>query len=351
VRALAKVFTVTLLLFLTAFSGALAAGDVRVLIYHRVGDSRYPSTNIDTGLFQKQMEWLREAGYTVIPTKKLEGFLFRGEDIPKKSVVIHFDDGYRSVYRNAWPILRKLGYPFAMTIPVYPVERGWSDYATWGMLHEMAAQGVEIGSHGSEHSRLGGPKRGESETAYLARVRDEAEASMRILKREGFDPAWIAYPYGEFNDTVAKIARETGYRFGFTQDPGPVALSVDRFLIPRFAVVGAVSDFELFKERMGYEPLELLSFDPAPGKNAGGRVEGFTAKVADPEKYLPGEVNVFLSESGRRRASFDPSLGVVKAEGAVLTKRVNRLIITLKSRATGHYAFVSRLVLNPEKSE
>jgi peptidoglycan/xylan/chitin deacetylase (PgdA/CDA1 family) len=350
VRVFLRCFASLLLIFLFA-TGALAGGDVRVLIYHRVGDSRYPSTNVDTGLFTTQMEWLKEAGYTVISTKRLEGFLLRGEDIPAKSVVIHFDDGYRSVYRNAWPVLRRMGYPFAMTIPVYPVERGWSDYATWGMLHEMAKEGVEIAAHGSEHSRLGSPRKGESEDAYLARVRDEVEASMRILRREGFDPAWIAYPYGEFNETVTKAAKSAGYRYGFTQDPGPAAVNVDKFEIPRFAVVGAVSDFALFKERMGYEPLTLKSFDPAPGALQGGRVKGFTAVVENPEKYLPGEVNVFLSQSGRLKASFDPATGIVKAEGAVLTKRINRLIITLKSRTLGRYAFASRLVLNPEKTD
>ncbi|TAL18083.1 DUF2334 domain-containing protein [bacterium] len=349
-RAFVRGLSSLILLFLFA-SGAFAGGDVRVLIYHRVGDSRYPSTNVATELFKTQMEWLREAGFTVIPTKKLEGFLLRGEDIPEKSVVIHFDDGYRSVYRNAWPVLRKMGYPFAVTVPVYPVERGWSDYATWGMLREMAKDGVEIAAHGSEHSRLGSPKKGESGDGYLARVRDEAEASMRVLKREGFDPAWIAYPYGEFNETVTKAAKSAGYSYAFTQDPGPVARNVDKFEIPRFAVVGAVSDFGLFKERMGYEPLVLKSFDPVPGTAAGGRVKGFSAAVESPEKYLPGEVNVFLSEAGRLKASFDPSTGIVKAEGAVLTKRINRLIITLKSRTSGRYAFASRLVLNPEKND
>ncbi|TLN01740.1 hypothetical protein FDZ71_13465, partial [bacterium] len=209
---------------------------------------------------------------------------------------------------------------------------------------------VEILCHGSEHSRMGAPLKGENASAYMARIRDELYASREVLRREGFDPKWFTYPYGEFNETVLAEARAAGYALGFTQDAGAASQAQDKFAIPRFAVVGAVSDLGLFHERMGYEPLDLYEVSPKAGPVKGGVIQAVRARVKDPQKYKEGEVSVFVSEKGRLKASFDQATGLITAEGTAVKNRVNRIRVTLKNKTTGKWAFAAWIVINPENS-
>ncbi|MFP3983072.1 MAG: hypothetical protein ACLFV2_05200 [Desulfurivibrionaceae bacterium] len=67
-----------------------------VLIYHRFGEDKYPTTNVSVEKFKQQMAWLKANDYKVIPLSRLVKSLHQGEKLPEKSVVITIDDGYRS---------------------------------------------------------------------------------------------------------------------------------------------------------------------------------------------------------------------------------------------------------------
>ncbi len=324
-----------------------SAEPVRILLYHRVGDPRYPSTNVSVEAFRSQMEWLRRNGYTVVPTRRLESHLLDGEPLPPKPVVIHFDDGYRSVYENALPVLREFGYPCTIFLPTRALDRRYRDFLTWPEVEALARDGVEFGVHGHGHARVGTPGPGETPRDYAARVRTEFQEAMERFAAHGLDPRWVAYPYGEYNDTVLAVCRSLGFRLGFSQDPGAVDARADRLRIHRFAVVGSVADEAVFRERMGYGALHLLDPVPRPGLLAGPRVAGFSVRVADPERYEPGSVNLFVSERGRLSARFDPETGRVEAPGLVLTRRLNRVLVSLRDRRTGRYALSSWLILLP----
>jgi peptidoglycan/xylan/chitin deacetylase (PgdA/CDA1 family) len=322
----------------------------RVLLYHRVGDARYPSTNVSAEAFRAQLQWLRDNGFTVISTQRLEAFLLRGEPLPDRAVAIHFDDGYRSVYEHAFPALRELGLPFTVMLPTEALDRGYSDYMTWEMVGELAAAGASFGAHGHRHLRLGAPEPGESADAYVGRIREELRGGAERLRSRGFEPRWVAYPYGEYNDTVLREARQAGFALGFSQDAGALGRDHDPFCLPRFAVVGTVGEMATFTERMGYLPLVLRSQTPAPGPVPGGALPPrLSAAVAQPQEYRPGTVNVFVSELGRRESRFDPASGRIEAEGgASLTRRLNRVLVTLRHGPTGRFALGSWLLVHPE---
>lgn len=322
----------------------------RVLLYHRVGDARYPSTNVSTGAFRAQLAWLRDNGFTVISTAQLEGFVLRGEPVPERAVAIHFDDGYRSVYENAFPVLREFGYPFTVLLPTEALDRGYPDYMTWEMVGELAGAGASFGAHGHRHLRLGAPEAGESAQAYVLRVREELREGAERLKRRGIEARWVAYPYGEYNDTVLREAREAGFALGFSQDAGALGRGHDPLCLPRFAVVGTVAEMATFTERMGYLPLVLSDQTPPAGPVPGGALPArLSAAVAEPQEYRPGTVNVFISELGRREARFDPGSGRIEADGgATLTRRLNRVLVTLRHGPTGRFALGSWLLVHPE---
>ncbi len=293
------------------------------------------------------MEWLRQNGYTVIRTRRLESFLLEGEPLPPKPVVIHFDDGYRSVYENALPVLREFGYPCAIFLPTRALDRRYGDFLTWKEVEELAREGVEFGVHGHGHSRVGTPAPGETLRDYASRVRSEFQKALDRFRAHGLDSRWVAYPYGEYNDTVLEVCRELGFRLGFSQDPGAVDARGDPLRIHRFAVVGSVADESVFRERMGYGALHLLDPVPRPGLLSGPQVSGFSVRVADPGRYEPGSANLFVSERGRLPARFDPKTGRIEAPGVELSRRFNRVLVSLRDRETRRYALSSWLILLP----
>ncbi len=325
---------------------AAASEPVRILLYHRVGDSRYPSTNVSVEAFRDQMAWLRKAGYTVVSTRALEDHLLEGRDLPPRPVVIQFDDGYRSVLENAWPVLQEFGYPATVFLPTLALDRGYSDFVTWDEVESWAREGMEFGVHGHAHQRLGRAEPGESAGEYARRVREEFALAAERFRSHGLPVRWVAYPYGEYGPGVVKACRDLGFRLGFTQDPGAVPEGADRLLLPRFAVVGALGDQERFRERLGYGALALADRWPEPGPLASAGVDRFGARIVDPARY-GRVVNLFVSELGRVEARYDPSTGRVEAPGSRLSRRVNRVLISVREKATGRFALASWLLVGP----
>ncbi|RMG98763.1 MAG: hypothetical protein D6708_00235 [Candidatus Dadabacteria bacterium] len=319
---------------------------VRVLLYHRVGDPRYPSTNVTVEAFRAQMGWLRDNGFSVVSTRDLEAHLLDGRPLPPKPVVLQFDDGYRSVLERAWPVLREFGYPFAVFLPTRALDDGYADYLTWDEVGSLAREGVEFGVHGHRHLRLGRPRDGEASKDYRSRVREEFARSAERFRAHGLEPRWVAYPYGEYGPAVLEACRQLGFRLGFSQDPGAVPPDGDPLRIPRFAVVGSLAELATFRERMTYGALRLRDLEPPPGPLAASDVPRFAGRLVEPGRYEPG-VNLFVSEAGRLDARYDAATGRFEAPGFRLTRRINRVLVSARERATGRFALASWLLVVP----
>jgi peptidoglycan/xylan/chitin deacetylase (PgdA/CDA1 family) len=210
---------------------------VPVLCYHHFAERCDSSLCTPTALFEQHMKALKEGGFSVISTTELSEFLAFRKTIPKKAVVINLDDGYRSTYEIAYPILKKYG--FTATFFIYTSFIGASKNAlTWDQLKALKADGFEVGSHTVNHANLSKRLDGESEKEYLARVKRELEVSKKILDdRLNQNTQYIAFPYGEFSPVVLKLCEETGYRVGFSVKAGgnpffsePLTLKRDQIL-------------------------------------------------------------------------------------------------------------------------
>ena len=75
-------------------------------MYHRFEDQRFPSTSISSKNFQEQIKYLRENNFNILPISDLILFFKKSYEIPNKSVFITIDDGYKSFYEHAFPILK-----------------------------------------------------------------------------------------------------------------------------------------------------------------------------------------------------------------------------------------------------
>jgi peptidoglycan/xylan/chitin deacetylase (PgdA/CDA1 family) len=210
---------------------------VPVLCYHHFAERCDSSLCTPTSVFERHMKALKEDGYSVISTAELTEFLAFRRRIPKKAVVINLDDGYRSTYEIAYPILKKYG--FTATLFIYTSFIGASNNAlTWDQLKAMKADGFEVGSHSVNHVDLSKKLAGESEKEYLARVKRELMVSKQVLDDKlNQNTRYIAFPYGEFTPALLKLCEETGYRVGFSVKAGgnpffsePLSLKRDQIL-------------------------------------------------------------------------------------------------------------------------
>ena len=210
---------------------------IPILTYHRFAEDCSSPLCMPAKTFERQMRYLKEKGYHVITPEELYFFLGYRQGLPKKSVLITMDDGYRSVYNIAYPILKKYGY--TATVFIYTDFVGVSKMAiTWDQLKEMQANGFTIGSHTIFHSDLTKPKDGETEPEFIARVKEELQGSKQIIdKKLKQDTYFLAYPFGYYDQRSIQTARDAGYKIAMSVKRGgnaffanPLTLRRDQIL-------------------------------------------------------------------------------------------------------------------------
>jgi peptidoglycan/xylan/chitin deacetylase (PgdA/CDA1 family) len=199
---------------------------IPILTYHRFAENCSSPLCMPKKTFERQMQYLKENGYHVIIAEDLGAFLEYRRGLPQKSVLITMDDGYRSVYDIAYPILNKYG--FKATLFIYTSFVGVSKMAiTWDQLKEMQANGFTIGSHTLYHSDLTNPKEGESEQEHIARIKEELNGSKKIIDQKlDQNTYFLAYPFGYYDQRSIQMAKAAGYK---------LAMSVKRGGNPFFA--------------------------------------------------------------------------------------------------------------------
>lgn len=175
---------------------------VPILMYHHVGDPPKNWLYVDTKTFTKQMDYLQQKGYTTITLPEVAADLSSG-NFPPRPVAITFDDGYRDVFYNAYPVLRDRGLKATFFLITQLMEG--ADYLTWEEAKEMAHNALmTMGDHTLSHRAL----------ASLSedKIKDEIFSSKRIIEEKlGVSVNVFSYPYGSFNQTVIKNLREAGF--------------------------------------------------------------------------------------------------------------------------------------------
>jgi biofilm PGA synthesis lipoprotein PgaB len=234
-----------------------------VLLYHRFGEDRYPSTSVRIDQFEAQLAHLAEAGYRVWPLARVVEHLPPGGQIPDRVVAITVDDAYASVYREAYPRLKARGWPFTVFVATDAVDAGHEALMTWAQMREMARHGATFANHSATHDHLV-RRPGEDRAEWEERVRADLARADGRLKAEGLigdGPRLFAYPYGEYDPELAALVRSLGY-VPFGQQSGAAGSFSDPAALPRFPVAeayGAVDDFAL---KVASFPLPVVRADP-----------------------------------------------------------------------------------------
>jgi peptidoglycan/xylan/chitin deacetylase (PgdA/CDA1 family) len=221
---------------------------VPILCYHRFGDKQAKMV-VSPGEFAAQMDYLAEQGYRVVPLSAVVEFLAGRRALPRKAVVITMDDGYRSNYRYAYPVLKRHGFP--ATIFLYTDFLGGGAALRPEEMREMLASGlVDIQSHSKTHSNLGQPAAEEDNAAYARRIEQEIRVpAERIRQVLGAPVHAFAYPYGDTNHQVIARLEAGGYHLGATVQAGGNPAFASPFLLRRTMVYGG-DDLATFRDKL-----------------------------------------------------------------------------------------------------
>jgi len=229
---------------------------VPILCYHRFGRKNNGPLCVSEETFERQMTFLAENGYHTVGIGELLDFLSYRRGLPKKSVLITIDDGYRSAYEIAYPILRRHGFTAALFVYTDFIGSGVKSL-TWEQLEEMQAAGFDVGSHTVTHCDLSEKRAGEDDGAYRERVRRELLESKRTLDaRLNQDTIALAYPYGSADPEILPLCHSLGYRLGVTVRPGANPFFADPLALHREQIV--VNQGPAFRDRLKpFEPASL----------------------------------------------------------------------------------------------
>jgi peptidoglycan/xylan/chitin deacetylase (PgdA/CDA1 family) len=239
---------------------ALPASAAVVILYHHVSDTTPKSTSISPAAFEAQMDYLAQNNFTVVPLLELTEKLRKGEPLPDKTVAISFDDSYASVYESAFPRLKKRGWPFTFFVNTDAVGTG-KIFVNWDQLREMAKAGATIANHSSSHTHL--PRREGSESAAQWRDRitqDINNAQQKIKQEIGTAPMILAYPFGEYDVDVQRVAKKLGY-IAFGQQSGALYGKGDLQSVPRFPFGGSFTALDDFILKVNTKPMPLTEVE------------------------------------------------------------------------------------------
>lgn len=179
-----------------------------VLMYHHVGPLRAgirPIQTVSPARFEAQIRWLVHRGFTSIVTADWIAWCNSSGTMPRRPVLITFDDGYADIAEFALPVLRRHGLNavvFLVTDYIGKtnlwegmVGRGKLQLLNEKQIREWHARGIEFGSHSRTHPDLRGLSLEELRTEILGSASD-----LELLLNER--PKAFAYPYGRLNNAV-----------------------------------------------------------------------------------------------------------------------------------------------------
>jgi peptidoglycan/xylan/chitin deacetylase (PgdA/CDA1 family) len=195
-------------------SASAASGPpVPILMYHHIAAPeagvRLPALWVQPSKFAAQLRALRRAGYRAVTLGRVWRAWNGGPRLPRRAVVLTFDDGYADQLRHALPALRRQRWPAVLNLALDFLPRMGGTRA----VRRLLDAGWEIASHSMTHPDL--------TTLAPALVHTEVTGSRaRIRELLGVTPDFFCYPFGRLDAAVVAAVRDAGYLAATTTRPG-----------------------------------------------------------------------------------------------------------------------------------
>ena len=216
--------------------------------------------------FEDDLKKITEEEYTTITVKDLTDYVYNNKDLPKKPIMLTFDDGYYNNYLYAYPLLKKYECK-AVISPIAYYSEKYSEttdtpspsysHCTWSQLKEMEESGyVEIQNHSynmhSQSERLGiGKKQGESDNEYRSVITEAISTAQKMFKENlNITPTAFVYPFGATTDLSEDIIKNLSFKCSISCEERINTITKDKdslYMLGRFLRTNKITSDELFK--------------------------------------------------------------------------------------------------------
>ncbi len=203
---------------------------VPILMYHLIGNppagEPYPDLFVSLSDFAAQMRYLEAHGYTAVTLTRLAAFWHGNGRLPARPVVLTFDDGYRSDWLVAAPILQRLGWPGVLDLCMNAVRPDGDLPAA--LVHGLVRTGWEIDDHTLTHPDL--------TTLDAAGLHREIVVSRAVLRAlTGQRVSFFCYPSGAYDARVIAVVKAAGFKGALATNEG-LATPANLFTLSRIRV-------------------------------------------------------------------------------------------------------------------
>lgn len=211
---------------------------VPILMYHRIANVPGDRNSLPEEKFEEQLKFLAENNYTTITPDMLYEHYTKHKPLPKKSVMLTFDDGYHDNYTKALPLLQKYNMK-AVVFPIYNwigKPNKWENFGkketttmTQEELHSWLKAGMDIQPHTLNHP-------------FLTECKDEELEKEILNSKQGFEKLldrpmnYLCYPYGFFDKRVIEVVKKADYKMAFAIFDNVSLWHINLFALPRIPV-------------------------------------------------------------------------------------------------------------------
>ena len=170
--------------------------------------------SVPPDMFEQEMKFLYDQGFQTIQLRDLLNYFETGVPLPPKPIILTFDDGYADQYPNVFPTLKDYGFTGTFFIITQFADTQANGYMTWEQIQELAANGMEIGTHTVDHRANLAGLRPSVQRRVIQPARDELQKYLPSAL------PLFAYPSGSYDYNTLALLRELGYAAAVTTKQG-----------------------------------------------------------------------------------------------------------------------------------
>ena len=217
---------------------------ITVLRYHTVepeGSARLREEekfyNVTPEKFREQVYYLKKSGYSAVSLKELIS-IEQNDKLPRKPIMLTFDDGHISHYETVLPILKECGFKGVFFLVVNEI--GKEHRLNWEQAKALKNSGMEIGSHSLNHAII-------NKYSYPNLILELKASKLELEENLGTEILAFSIPRGMYSPKISNVARGMGYKLVFTSFAGNISLYSNPYCLRRMGM------------RSGYSMKEFIS--------------------------------------------------------------------------------------------
>lgn len=305
--------------------------DLPALCYHQVEPKPSGKFSLSIEKFRQQLDYLSKHNFVSLSSQDIAEIMAGKRPIAANSIIITFDDGFRTVYDYAYPIMKEYGFKGILCI--YPSFIGANKAMTWQQLAHLLNEGWSVESHTMTHANLASKINNPDETAFLEK---EIIKSKNVIEQRLHNKVrYIAWPYGCYTQKAIEIAKAAGYIGAMTVDGGANYPSLSPWQIKR-QVVYAKDDMNKFLIRLGMQALPVCEQYPAPGAVV-AELATFSCRLPKLADYSPEKYVLNIKLTGKKiNFNFDPQTRILTGSVSSACRSGNYFFdVYLRDRRTG----------------